>query len=333
MPSGSADVPQYTPLDVGSVQNAASTADAQNIANSIALENQYAPGLAAATTGYQNNLAGNLAQLPQLQTNLANQIPTLTGNITSYTPPTLTLPTLGANPVGSAVSAVTAQDLQKPGQLMPSVAAATGQNAPPGQVGSILGPNGANPGAAGNLGLTSQQLINQNIGQGNTVGQLQQALNTQEQSAATQIQQANAALKQANMAQQANTAGTLNNLLSPYLSAMTATGNTPLPTSGLSGSDVASLYTAQNNAQNQNAANDAALQQQATNNQDSFYGGIIDSLLQGSGSAAAQNPTLGGYGTAPQSSTSFTSNLDTTPAPSAYQSVGNPSATPASYFA
>lgn len=327
-------MPTYTPLSVPAVQDAAATADAQNIANSIALEKQYAPGLAAATTNYQGNLASNLQQLPQLEGQIQNQIPTLTGNITSYTPPTLTLPTLGASPVGSAVSAVTAQDLAKPGQLMPSVAAATGQNAPPGQVGSILGPNGAAPGAAGNLGLTSQQLINQNIGQGNTVGQLQQALNTQEQSAGAQIQQANAALQQANMAQQANTAGTLNNLLSPYLSAMTATGNTPLPTSGLSGSDIASLTVAGNNAQNQNSANNAAMQQQAQSNQYQFYAGLVESLLGGAGSALKANPSGGVTpGGGPTGQTSFNSNIDNTSGPASVQNVGNPYAGATNYFA
>lgn len=288
MPSGKADVPTYTPLDIGGVQTAAQQAAAQNISGGIALENQYAPGLATATTEYQNLLNANTAALPGMESNIAGVTGTLGNNISGYTPPTLTLPTLGTNPVQNTTNALALQGVNQGGTLNQDVANRT-QTTSAQQAGQsgVLGSVGAQGQAAANLGNTALAQLNQNMATGNTVAGQEQNLNLAQQAAQSQIQSAQAQLQQANMSQQSNTANQLNSLLSPYLNSMAAVGSTPLPTAGLSPSNVGSLYASANTAQNQNAANDAALQNQAQSNMWNFYGGLGQSAAGLVGGAAA----------------------------------------------
>lgn len=287
MPSGSADIPSYTPLNISGVQTAAQNQATQNIAGGIGLEQQYAPGLATATTEYQNLLNSDISQLPGLESNIQGVTGTLGNNISGYTPPTLTLPALGANPVQGTTNNLVAQQVNQGGNLNQDVANATQRTSAQtaGQAG-VLGSVGAQGQAAANLGNTALTQLNQNLSTGNTVAGQEQNLNLAQQAAQSQIQSAQAQLQQANMAQQSNTANSLNSLLSPYLNAMGEVGNTPLPTAGLSPTDTASLEVGLNTANNQNTANDAALQQQATNNMWNFYGGIADAAASLAGKAA-----------------------------------------------
>lgn len=274
MPSGTASVPAYTPLNITGTQTLAQQAAGQDIAGSLALEQQYAPQLYNATQAYQAQVGSNIGQIQPLQNYVNQAANTVSGN-TQFTPTPLNLPTLAGNPVQGATNALVGSNLQNPAQLPQDASnQILQQSAQTAGSSGTIGSLGAQGAAAANIGQASLNLQNENLQAGNTVGQQQQQLLLAQQAMQQQIAQFNQQLQQANLQQQAGSTGVLSSLTGPLNQSLTAVGNTPLPTSGLSPSDVGSLAVSNNNAQNQANINNAGLQQQAQNNMWNFYGGI-----------------------------------------------------------
>ena len=65
---------QYQPIDLNKLQTDAQQTAQQNLVNSLALEKANSPGIAAARTGLQDQVASDLASGGNLPTDVANQV-------------------------------------------------------------------------------------------------------------------------------------------------------------------------------------------------------------------------------------------------------------------
>ena len=237
-------------LNISSIISQAQTQAANDLQNSLNLEQQYLPGQAAlrssSNTLNQNIASGNTT--PQTLQNL------LLGQGSS---PIVSAGQYVNNPLSTAANTSIQQSLAMGGQLDPSTQAMITQGALQGAGTAGISGSGAGRGlVARDLGLTSMQVLqgrqNQASAAGNAFGQL----GLQGQS--LQLQDYISRLGGAN-------------------TAVSAQNSTALPNSGLTGSQVASL-----NVGNQIIAN--AARQQSAANTSSLYNSLF-----GSGSSAANN--------------------------------------------
>lgn len=258
------------------------------------MEQQYTPAIAAATTGYGQNLQSEIAALPgqQAQQQAAAQAALTAGTGTA---PQVAPAALGNVGISNQVNTITQGLLNNPGALPPDVydyvVRASAANA--GQAG-LLGGQGANNITAKQLGLTSNNLLQQNLGIGQSVGAQQSALATAQQQMLNQIGTINANLTQSGQQLATGTGFNYANRTLPGTSAMNAIFSTPLPASGLSPSNIASLAATNNQNQNQyNLASAQAQAQQANANMGFLgqIGGAVGSLFGSSagGTSAAGN--------------------------------------------
>ena len=256
-------------LNISSVISQAQTQAANDLQNSLNLEQQYLPGQAAlrssSNTLNQNIASGNTT--PQTLQNL------LLGQGSS---PIVSAGQYVNNPLSTAANTSIQQSLAMGGQLDPSTQAMITQGALQGAGTAGISGSGAGRGlVARDLGLTSMQVLqgrqNQASAAGNAFGQLGlQGQSLQLQDYISRLTGANSAV-----ASQNSYGLGLGNLMN----------NTALPNSGLTGSQVASL-----DVGNQQIAN--AARQQSAANTSSLY----NSLFGAAGNAADYLTTNNGSG-------------------------------------
>ena len=256
-------------LNISSVISQAQTQAANDLQNSLNLEQQYLPGQAAlrasSNTLNQNISSGNTT--PQTLQNL------LLGQGSS---PIVSAGQYVNNPLSTAANTSIQQSLAMGGQLDPSTQAMITQGALQGAGTAGISGSGAGRGlVARDLGLTSMQVLqgrqNQASAAGNAFGQLGlQGQSLQLQDYISRLTGANSAV-----ASQNSYGLGLGNLMN----------NTALPNSGLTGSQVASL-----DVGNQQIAN--AARQQSAANTSSLY----NSLFGAAGNAADYLTTNNGSG-------------------------------------
>lgn len=248
--SGGNKAPAYKPLDISKVIADSRTAAAENFKGSIDLENQYRPGTAAlrSTTdaALGNMAAGRTAGLAArnnlLESSGSSQID-LSGVGSS-------------NPLLAESSSRIMSNLRLGGHLGQDAQSAAVQAAlEKGGAAGISGSGAARGLVARDLGLTSLGLENQRIGAAQAAGTSMSQLDLQGQQLKLSDYLGRANFASGAAGQDIQSTGILGNLID----------GRALPTSGLSPGAIAGLYTAGNTADNQNAANQAAIAQQQKN--------------------------------------------------------------------
>lgn len=265
MPSGSATIPTYTPVNIQGVQSLAQNTASQDIANSQALEAQYSPQIAASRPVYGQDILGALQALPgqqaQQQAEASGAVAAAQGAV-----PQVQNATLTASPIQGQVNSLVSQQLQNPGALPPDVYDYVTRQALSGAGGAgLLSGPGAGNLTLRQLGLNSLNQYNNTIATGNTIGQQQTALAQSQQQIANQTATTNANLQQAAQGLQAQTGLAASNRTLPGTAAMNQIFATPYPVSGLSPSDVAGLSVSNTNNQNAYSSQVAGIQTAQSN--------------------------------------------------------------------
>ena len=265
------------PLDVSKAISDAQTQATNDLQNSINLENQYLPGQAqnrADSWNLTNQIASGSTPLQQMQLSGLQQGSGVTAASTGA---------MLNNPLTAASLNSILQSLNMGGQLDPSTQAQVAQSALQGAGTAGISGSGAGRGlVARDLGLTSLQLLQSRQNQASAAGNAYGALGLQQQGLQLQSYLGQLGLiGQATGQQQQYSLG-LGSLMA----------NTPLPNSGLSPSQVASLDVGNTNIIN------GANQQQAANNATtaSAAGGLFSSLLGNSGVQSGLASLFGGGG-------------------------------------
>ncbi len=137
---------KYQPIDIPGLTKSAEEQAAHNVASSIGLEKQFSPGVAAARTGLQDQVAANLAQggnLPaDVQTRVARGVGATAGASGL---------SASAGPITAASLGLTSLDLQR--QRMADAGALLSQNPLP--------TAGLDPGAIADLTVSQNNAANQ----------------------------------------------------------------------------------------------------------------------------------------------------------------------------
>ncbi len=245
-------------LDIADVISKARTVASDNLQNSIGLLEKMSPGAAANREASSGNISDILAgKTAGLQARNS-----LLSGITS------------SNPLLQAASDSLMKQLKLGGKLDPQTQAAATQAALQNAGGSGISGSGAQRGlVARDLGLTSLSLQQAR----------QQAALTGGQAMSQDFAQ------RAGFATNASGQDIASGTNIAQLLMMQAQG---APNSGLSAGDVASMYTGQNNAQNQNTMNRAANLAQANNATSSALGGLVGSLGTFAGSFTSPTSSL-----------------------------------------
>lgn len=268
---------QAKPLNVSKAISDAQTQQANDLQNSINLENQYLPGQAA-LRNQSNALNSNIATgNTQSQALLSQLLQQAGGSITN---PNAYL----NNPLTTAANSSILQSLNQGGALDPSTQAQVTQGALQGAGTAGISGSGAGRGlVARDLGLTSLQLLQTRQQAASQAGNAYGALGLQSQALQLQDYLGRVGLAQSAVGQQDQYGLGLGTLMN----------NTALPNSGLSGSQVASLDVGNTNilnqANQQGAANQVATNNALTGIAQGNMGGIVGGLagLFGSGSGSS----------------------------------------------
>lgn len=268
-----------TTLNVSKAISDAQTQQANDLQNSINLENQFLPGQAANRSA-ANSLNQQVATGNTLSQGMQNELLRQAGS--SITNPGAAL----NNPLTSAANSSILQSLNMGGQLDPATEQAVTQGALQGAGSAGISGSGAGRGlVARDLGLTSLQLLQSRQQQASAAGNAYGALGLQAQG-----------LQLQDYLSRVGALSSAVGLQDQYALGFGALMNqTTLPNSGLSGSQVASL-----DVGNTNIINGAAQQQAA--NQASGTSGLLGSLTSlfggsgGGGGLAGLFSSFGGGG-------------------------------------
>lgn len=266
--------PTYQPLDINKVITDARTNAATTLQQSKALEAQYMPGTAA----LRNTADVGLGQLGQQSTAGFQARNALLGGMGSP----IADSSVSSNPLLQSSADRIMGQLNLGGKLDAETQSAAMRGALQGAGTAGIAGSGAGRGlAARDLGLTSLALQNQRTqaaqGAGSTMAQL--GLAGQQLKLQDYLQRYNAA--QGATGQDIQSAGLLAGIIDAR----------QMPNAGLSSTDIANLYSGQNNAQNQANFNAAAIKQQQSN-------ADIQALLGLTGTAASLYAG-GGFGSTP----------------------------------
>jgi len=246
--SKSSKTPTYQPLDINKIITDARANAATNLQQSKALEAQYMPGTAA----LRNTADVGLGQLGQQSTAGFQARNALLGGMTSP----IADSSVSSNPLLQASADRILGQLNLGGKLDAETQSAAMRGALQGAGTAGIAGSGAGRGlAARDLGLTSLALQNQRqqaaMGAGSTMAQL--GLAGQQLKLQDYLQRYNAA--QGATGQDIQSKGLLAGIIDAR----------QMPNAGLSSTDIANLYSGQNNAQNQANFNAAAIKQQQSN--------------------------------------------------------------------
>ena len=267
---------KFTPLDISKVISDSRTNAAATLENSKNLESQYLPGTAALRNTTDMAL-GNLASQNTAGFDARNS---LLGGLGSP----IADSSVGSNPLLKASQDRIMGQLNLGGNLDAETQNAVARGALQGAGSAGISGSGAGAGlVARDLGLTSLGLMQQRQQAAQSAGGLQAQLGLQGQQLGLQDYMGRFGAAQGAAGQDMQSTGLLGSLIDAR----------QMPNGGLSSTDIANLYSGQNNAQNQVNSNNAAISQQQKNQQlNAMLGlGTTAAGLYAGGAFSAKTPS------------------------------------------